>query len=100
MSTLDLKAVLRQLDSALRALKYPRDVDYTGLSKGDPSDFLPILSFAFTSFSPLLAEKLVEAGLELTGKTDLRFMDTLYKVTVNMFMDQIPDQTRLDQNPD
>lgn len=51
------------------------------LSSGDPATFLPILNFTLTSFSPPFAEQLVAAGLELTGKTDLRFTDTLYKVT-------------------
>lgn len=54
----------------------------TSLSKGDPLAFLPIVGFTLTSFSPPFAEQLVEAGLELTGKTDLRFVDTLYKVTL------------------
>lgn len=53
----------------------------TSLSQGDPSAFLPIVSFTLTSFSPPFAEQLMAAGLELTGKSDLRFTDTLYKVT-------------------
>lgn len=52
----------------------------TRLSKGDPSAYLPIVSFTLTSFSPPFAEQLIASGLELTGKTDLRFIDTLYKV--------------------
>lgn len=51
------------------------------LSKGDPSAFLPILSFTLTSFSPPFAEQLMAAGLELTGKTDLCFTEAVYKVT-------------------
>ncbi|XP_071371164.1 centrosomal protein of 44 kDa [Centroberyx affinis] len=85
LSTGDLKGCLRKLDDLLRVIKYPVDVDYNGLSRGDPSAFLPIVSFVLTSFSPRLAEQLVEAGLELTGKTDLRFTDTLYKVLRDMF---------------
>lgn len=53
----------------------------TSLSHGDPSAFLPIVSFTLTSFSPPFAEHLMATGLELTGKSDLRFTDTLYKVT-------------------
>ncbi|KAM4611734.1 centrosomal protein of 44 kDa isoform 2-T2 [Polymixia lowei] len=86
MSTGDLKGCLRKLDDLLRTIKYPRDVDYNGLSKGDPSACLPIVSFALTSFSPLLAAQLVAAGLELTGKTDLRFTDTVYKVLRDIFL--------------
>ncbi|XP_010886556.2 centrosomal protein of 44 kDa isoform X2 [Esox lucius] len=79
MSTGDLKGCLRKLDAQLRALKYPREVDYNGLSKGDPAAFLPIVSYAFVSFSPHLAEHLVGFGVELTGKSDLRFLEAVYK---------------------
>lgn len=51
------------------------------LSQGDPAAFLPIVSFTLTSFSPQFAEQLMAAGLELTGKSDLRFTDALYKAS-------------------
>ncbi|XP_064783204.1 centrosomal protein of 44 kDa-like [Oncorhynchus masou masou] len=85
MSTGDLKGCLRKLDSQLRALKYPREVDYNGLAKGDPSAFLPIVSYAFISYSPHLAEHLVRFGVELTGKNDLRFIECIYKVLRDLF---------------
>ncbi|XP_054461042.1 centrosomal protein of 44 kDa [Anoplopoma fimbria] len=85
MSTGDVQGCLRKLETLLRAIKYPGYVDYNGLSKGDPSAFLPIVSFTLTSFSPPFAKQLLEAGLELTGKTDLRFTDTLYKVLRDIF---------------
>ncbi|KAL6109960.1 cep44 [Pungitius sinensis] len=85
LSTGDVQGFLRKLETLLRAIKYLGHVDYTGLSKGDPSAFLPIVSFTLTSFSPPFAEQLMEAGLELTGKTDLRFTDTLYKVLRDIF---------------
>eukprot|EP00063_Salmo_salar_P089997 XP_014064832.1 PREDICTED: centrosomal protein of 44 kDa-like [Salmo salar] len=85
MSTGDLKGCLRKLDAQLRALKYPREVDYNGLAKGDPSAFLPIVSYAFISYSPHLAEHLVVFGVELTGKNDLRFIDCIYKVLRDLF---------------
>ncbi|XP_068448577.1 centrosomal protein of 44 kDa [Clinocottus analis] len=85
LSTGDVQGCLRQLEPLLRTMKYPGYVDYNGLSKGDPSAFLPIVSFTLTSFSPLFAKQLMEAGLELTGKTDLRFTDTLYKVLRDIF---------------
>ncbi|XP_031693705.1 centrosomal protein of 44 kDa-like isoform X1 [Oncorhynchus kisutch] len=85
MSTGDLKGCLRKLDVKLRALKYPREVDYNGLAKGDPSAFLPIVSYAFISYSPHLAEHLVGFGVELTGKNDLRFIECIYKVLRDLF---------------
>ncbi|XP_034462521.1 centrosomal protein of 44 kDa isoform X2 [Hippoglossus hippoglossus] len=85
LSTGDVQGCLRKLESLLRVIRYPGYVDYNGLSKGDPSAFLPIVSFTLTSFSPPLAEQLMSAGLELTGKTDLRFTDKLYKVLRDIF---------------
>ncbi|XP_019735383.1 centrosomal protein of 44 kDa [Hippocampus comes] len=85
LPTGDVQGCLRKLETLLRIVKYPGPVDYNGLSVGDPSAFLPILSFSLTTFSPPFAEQLVAAGLELTGKTDLRFTDTLYKVLRDIF---------------
>lgn len=55
------------------------------LAKGDPSCCLPIVSYALTSFSPAVAEHLVELGIELTGKNDLSFTESVYKVS-HMFV--------------
>ncbi|XP_041837817.1 centrosomal protein of 44 kDa isoform X2 [Melanotaenia boesemani] len=85
LSTGDVQSCLRKLEVLLRSIKYPENVDYDGLSKGDPSAFLPIMSFTLTTFSPAFAEQLIKAGLELSGKTDLRFTDTLYKVLRDVF---------------
>uniref|UniRef100_A0A3Q1FH78 Centrosomal protein of 44 kDa n=1 Tax=Acanthochromis polyacanthus TaxID=80966 RepID=A0A3Q1FH78_9TELE len=85
LSAGDVQGCLRKLEALLRVIKYPGYVDYDGLSKGDPSAFLPIVSFTLTSFSPLFAEELMVAGLELTGKTDLRFTDALYKALRDIF---------------
>ncbi|XP_026159417.1 centrosomal protein of 44 kDa isoform X2 [Mastacembelus armatus] len=85
ISTGDVQGCLRKLETLLRVIKYPGCVDYSGLSKGDPSAFLQIVSFTLTSFSPPFAEELMAAGLELTGKTDLRFTETLYKVLRDIF---------------
>ncbi|XP_056228188.1 centrosomal protein of 44 kDa isoform X1 [Seriola aureovittata] len=85
LSTGDVQGCLRKLETLLRVIKYQGCVDYNGLSKGDPLAFLPIVSFTLTSFSPPFTEQLMAAGLELTGKTDLRFTDTLYKVLRDVF---------------
>ncbi|XP_034749417.1 centrosomal protein of 44 kDa isoform X3 [Etheostoma cragini] len=85
LSSGDVHGCLRKLETLLWVIKYPGYVDYNGLSKGDPSAFLPIVSFTFTSFSSPFAKQLLEDGLELTGKTDLRFTDTLYKVLRDIF---------------
>ncbi|KAM9817853.1 centrosomal protein of 44 kDa isoform 4-T4 [Syngnathus typhle] len=79
LPTGDVQGCLRKLETLLRIVKYPGHVDYNGLCKGDPSAFLPILSFCLTTFSPPFAEQLMAAGLEMASKSDLRFTDTLYK---------------------
>ncbi|XP_049577522.1 centrosomal protein of 44 kDa isoform X1 [Syngnathus scovelli] len=85
LPTGDVQGCLRKLETLLRIVKYPGHIDYNGLSKGDPSAFLPILSFCLTTFSPAFAEQLMAAGLEMATKSDLRFTDTLYKVLRDIF---------------
>ncbi|XP_061589122.1 centrosomal protein of 44 kDa isoform X2 [Cololabis saira] len=84
-STGDVQSCLRKLETHIRRIKYPGYVDFAGLSKGDPSAFLPLVGFTLTSFSEPFAEQLMAAGLELTGKTDLRFTDAFYKVLRDVF---------------
>lgn len=50
------------------------------LIKGDTAASLPIISYALTSYSPYVAELLMESNIELIAKNDLRFIDTVYKV--------------------
>ncbi|KAM4049466.1 centrosomal protein of 44 kDa isoform 2-T3 [Anomaloglossus baeobatrachus] len=85
MTTGDMKGVLRKLEQKLRSLSYPRDVDYTGLVKGDPAASLPIISYTFTAYSPYIAETLVSLDIELAAKSDLRFIDAVYKVLRDVF---------------
>ncbi|XP_061848745.1 centrosomal protein of 44 kDa isoform X1 [Colius striatus] len=85
MATRDLKGTLRKIEQGLRLLNYPRDVDYTVLAKGDPAAFLPIISYSFTSFSTYIAELLVKCGVELTAKSDLRFVEAIYKLLRDQF---------------
>ncbi|XP_071599295.1 centrosomal protein of 44 kDa isoform X3 [Heliangelus exortis] len=85
MATGDLKGSLRKIEQGLRLLNYPRDVDYTVLVKGDPAAFLPIISYSFTSFSTHIAELLVKCDVELTAKSDLRFIEAIYKLLRDQF---------------
>ncbi|KAM6076354.1 PREDICTED: centrosomal protein of 44 kDa [Chlamydotis macqueenii] len=85
MATGDLKGSLRKIEQGLRLLNYPRDVDYTVLIKGDPAAFLPIISYCFTSFSTYIAELLVKCDVELTAKSDLRFIEAIYKLLRDQF---------------
>lgn len=54
------------------------------LVKGDTAASLPIISYSLTSYSPYVAELLVEANIELIAKNDLRFIDTVYKVMLSL----------------
>ncbi|XP_030347493.1 centrosomal protein of 44 kDa isoform X2 [Strigops habroptila] len=85
MATGDLKGSLRKIEQGLRLINYPRDVDYTVLVKGDPAAFLPIISYSFTSFSTYVAELLVKCNVELTAKSDLRFIEAIYKLLRDQF---------------
>ncbi|KFQ22788.1 PREDICTED: centrosomal protein of 44 kDa [Merops nubicus] len=85
MATGDLKGSLRKIEQGLRLLNYPKDVDYTELVKGDPAAFLPIISYSFTSFSTYIAELLVKCDVELTAKSDLRFIEAVYKLLRDHF---------------
>uniref|UniRef100_A0A8D2NW60 Centrosomal protein of 44 kDa n=1 Tax=Zosterops lateralis melanops TaxID=1220523 RepID=A0A8D2NW60_ZOSLA len=85
MATGDLNGSLRKIEQGLRLLNYPRDVDYTVLVKGDPAAFLPIISYCFTSFSTGIAELLVKCDVELTAKSDLRFIEAVYKFLRDQF---------------
>ncbi|XP_075565475.1 centrosomal protein of 44 kDa isoform X3 [Pelecanus crispus] len=85
MATGDIQGSLRKIEQGLRLLNYPRDVDYTVLVKGDPAAFLPIISYSFTSFSTYIAELLVKCDVELTAKSDLRFIEAIYKLLRDQF---------------
>uniref|UniRef100_A0A8D0X105 Centrosomal protein of 44 kDa n=3 Tax=Sus scrofa TaxID=9823 RepID=A0A8D0X105_PIG len=85
MATGDLKRSLRNLEQVLRSLNYPREVDCVGLVKGDIAASLPIISYSLTSYSPYVAELLVESNVELIAKNDLRFIDTVYKLLRDHF---------------
>ncbi|KAM8765931.1 centrosomal protein of 44 kDa isoform 1-T6 [Rhynchonycteris naso] len=85
MATGDLKRSLRNLEQALRSLNYPQEVDCVGLLKGDTAASLPIISYCLTSYSPYIAELLIESNMELIAKNDLRFIDTFYKLLRDQF---------------
>ncbi|XP_074085054.1 centrosomal protein of 44 kDa isoform X5 [Macrotis lagotis] len=85
MATGDLKRSLRNLEQGIRLLGYPREVDYSGLVKGDPAAYLPIISYSLTSYSTYVAEFLVISNIELTAKNDYRFIDSVYKLLRDKF---------------
>lgn len=85
MATGDLKRSLRKLEQVLRSLNYPKEVDCVGLVKGDTAASLPIISYSLTSYSPYIAELLLDSNVELLAKNDLCFIDTVYKLLRDQF---------------
>jgi hypothetical protein len=48
--------------------------------QGHPTAFLPLMHYTLLSFSNRISEYIVERGYELYGKSDLRFMEAVYRV--------------------
>lgn len=85
MATGDIKNNLRKLMVELKQIRYPlTEVDLKGLAQGTPRCFLPILHYIFLDYSVDLTEFFAK-DYELYGKTDLRFVETVYKVLRDVF---------------
>jgi len=54
--------------------------------QGSPIAFLPIIHHALMNYSLPLARWLDEEGYEMFGKNDLRFIESLYKVAINLIV--------------
>ncbi|XP_032811348.2 centrosomal protein of 44 kDa isoform X2 [Petromyzon marinus] len=85
MTTGDIKGSLRRVQMEVRLLRYPHEVDYEGLLTGDAKALLPLLHHAFTEYSLPVAECLAEWGVELAAKSDLRFVEAVYRVLRDRF---------------
>ena len=85
MTTGDLKNNLRKLHSELKLVSYTRELDIEGLSIGKPSAFLPILHFVLTEFSLDLAQYFFSKDYELLGKSDLKFVQVVYRILRDEF---------------
>uniref|UniRef100_UPI00358EC9DF uncharacterized protein isoform X2 n=1 Tax=Myxine glutinosa TaxID=7769 RepID=UPI00358EC9DF len=79
MATGDLRGNLRRLQQEMRFLHYPYGVDYEGLVRGAPEAVLPLLHHALVDVSPLLASELVQFDIQLSSKSDFRFVTAVYK---------------------
>ncbi|XP_061408377.1 centrosomal protein of 44 kDa isoform X2 [Lethenteron reissneri] len=85
MTTGDIKGSLRRVQMEVRLLRYPHEVDYEGLLTGDAKALLPLLHHTFTEYSLPVAECLAEWGVELAAKSDLRFVEAVYRVLRDRF---------------
>ena len=55
------------------------------LGNGVASSFLPIYHYILVDYSRPVAEKISAMQIELCGKTDLRFVEAMYKANVEFF---------------
>ena len=86
MTTGDLKNNLRKLVSELKQVHYPQsELDLKGIAQGLPKAFLPVVHHVFLDYSIDLAQYFATKEYELYGKTDLRFMEAVYKVLRDEF---------------
>ena len=86
MTTGDLKNNLRKLVSELKQVHFPQsELDLKGIAQGVPKAFLPALHHVFLDYSISLAQFFASKEYELYGKTDLRFLETVYKVLRDEF---------------
>ena len=81
----DISNNFEKLKSELRSIKYPQTVEQAGAFEGYPFVFLPILHHVLLNYSEAFAAHIVEKGFELSGKSDARFVESIYKLLVQMF---------------
>ena len=86
MTTGDLKNNLRKFVSELKQVQFPQsELDLKGIAQGVPKAFLPVVHHVFLDYSISLAQYFANKEYDLYGKTDLRFMEAVYKVLRDEF---------------
>jgi len=85
MATGDIKNNLRKLKKELKLIQYNQDVDIENMVIGITNAFLPILHYLVVDYSCELSLYLSSNQYDFFGKTDLRFIEVLYKVLMKEF---------------
>ena len=86
MTTGDMKNNIRKLISELKQVSFDvQAIDYDALIHGIPSAFLPIIHHTLLEYSREIASYLAKKGYELYARTDLRFVETVYKILMQEF---------------
>ncbi|XP_064637418.1 centrosomal protein of 44 kDa-like [Lineus longissimus] len=85
MATGDLNNNVRKLQGMLKKINYEKDADIKGLTQGQSNSFFPIYHYLFVNYSQPFSQKIMEMNIELYGKTDLRFIESMYKILRDMF---------------
>jgi centrosomal protein CEP44 len=81
----DLTKNIDKLKSELKLIKYPEKVLDSMLLEGNPIAYLPILHYCFLSYSPHIAQYLLDNDYELFSKNDKEFFDKIYNATIYLF---------------
>ncbi|XP_065062636.1 uncharacterized protein LOC135689371 [Rhopilema esculentum] len=86
MTTGDIKNNLQKLVSELKGISYDiATIDFDALVHGIPSAFLPMIHYTFLDYSPHLASYLAKRNYDLYVRTDLRFVETVFKILMKEF---------------
>ncbi|GFN91555.1 centrosomal protein of 44 kda-like [Plakobranchus ocellatus] len=85
MATGDLYNNVKQLVHELKSVKYGKTLDTDLVVSGSPKAYLPIYNYLFTSYNTRLNADIVNSNNELYGKSDMRFMEAVYKILRDMF---------------
>ena len=85
MSTGDIKNNLRKLKYELKQVGYIAEMDIENMNLGIPTSFLPILHYIVSDYSCELSSFFSYKGYDFCGKTDLRFIEVLYKLLIQEF---------------
>ncbi|KAI9222951.1 Centrosomal spindle body, CEP44-domain-containing protein [Blastocladiella britannica] len=81
----DLKNLLLQLYSTLRAVDYTPTLDPQELCTGTPALYLHLLHYLLLDAFPTFAAHLATSGHDLRGKRDARFLQGCYRVLRDEF---------------
>jgi len=86
MATGDMKNNIRKLIYELKQVSYDiNTLDYDAIIHGVTSAFLPMIHHIFLDYSPNIASYLTAKNYELYARTDLRFVETVYKILMKEF---------------
>jgi len=81
----DINNNFEKLRNELKGIKYPHQVNQAEAYEGLPKVFLPILNYAFLSYSSQVAQFINEKGFELFPKNDFKFMKSAFKLLLDHF---------------
>ena len=79
-ATGDLANNVDRLRHELQQSKYAGNINARAWRQGDPADLLPLIHFALLGYSKHVHDALAAKGYDLFAKTDVRFLEVVYKL--------------------